>query len=198
MAYHNQTRKSVIWSVNIFNFSKPWQKPRRKYWVHLCSHLKLFAQIICEWITICSKSITYFQNFTLCSLSRIKYNKYIFINLQKDSIWLISLVLSIQGIIHTTYQMYNNPPNCWEQSGLFFKFHSMHKYLKFKILVSTFSADKGSRTGVSTGTCFRNTFPLVARNNILSNAIDFSLGTRPLMNPKLTCFDWSVCNSYTM
>ena len=60
----------------------------------------------------------------------------------------------------------------------------------------TFSPEIGSGTGSSTAACFRNTLPLVARNSILSNAIDFSRGTRPERNPKLTGFDWSADDSF--
>jgi len=52
----------------------------------------------------------------------------------------------------------------------------------------TFSPDKGSRTWCSTTACFRKTFPLVARNRILSKGIDFSLVTRPVINPNFICF----------
>ena len=61
----------------------------------------------------------------------------------------------------------------------------------------TFSPDTGSVTGSSTVACLKNTFPLVARNKILSNTMDFSLGTRPAKKPNLTCFDESTDNSFT-
>lgn len=51
-------------------------------------------------------------------------------------------------------------------------------------------------TGSSTEVCLKNTLPLVARNKILSNAMDFSLGTRPAKNPNLTGFDESPGNSF--
>lgn len=60
----------------------------------------------------------------------------------------------------------------------------------------TFSPDAGSVTEPSSTDCFKKTFPLVARNRILSKANDFSLGTRPVTNPSLTCFDGSVTISY--
>lgn len=61
-----------------------------------------------------------------------------------------------------------------------------------QIQMMTFSPCTGSVTGSSTTFCFKKTLPLVARNRILSKAIDLSLGTRPLTNPSLTCFDRSV------
>lgn len=51
-------------------------------------------------------------------------------------------------------------------------------------------------TGSSRTACFRKRLPLVARNNIRSNAIDFSLGTRPVKYPSLTCLDESADISY--
>lgn len=60
---------------------------------------------------------------------------------------------------------------------------------------NTFSPETGSVTGSSTTACLRKTLPLVARNRILSNAKDFPLGTRPVRNPNLTCFDGSVDDS---
>lgn len=68
--------------------------------------------------------------------------------------------------------------------------------LEYVSMTETFSPDTGSTTGSSTETCFRNTLPLVARNKILSNAMDFSLGTSPVINPSLTCLDESVVVSY--
>lgn len=65
-------------------------------------------------------------------------------------------------------------------------------------MVQTFSPEMGSITGSSTADCRRNTLPLVARNRILSNAIDLSLGTSPARNPNLTCFDGSIDISYTI
>lgn len=62
----------------------------------------------------------------------------------------------------------------------------------------TFSPETGSVTGSSTAVCLKNTLPLVARNKILSNVMDFSLGTRPARNPNLICFDESPDNSFTM
>lgn len=75
---------------------------------------------------------------------------------------------------------------------------SQVKIIKLNVMkVLTFSPETGSVTGSSTAACFRNTLPLVARNRILSNAIDFPLGTRPVRNPNLTCFDWSAVFPYT-
>lgn len=62
--------------------------------------------------------------------------------------------------------------------------------------METFSPDTGSMTGLSTTACFKNTLPRVARKIILSKAIDFSLNTRPLMKPSLTCFEVSVDISF--
>ena len=63
-------------------------------------------------------------------------------------------------------------------------------------MLVTFSPEMGSVTGFSTTACFTKILPLVARNRILSNAIDFSLGTRPVRNPNLICFDGSVDISF--
>jgi len=60
----------------------------------------------------------------------------------------------------------------------------------------TFSPETGSTTGSSTAACLMYTLPLVARNIILSNGMDFSLGTRPVINPNFTCFDDSFNISY--
>jgi hypothetical protein len=61
---------------------------------------------------------------------------------------------------------------------------------------STFSPETGSMTGSSTAACLVYTLPRVARNIILSNSIDFSLETRPVINPNFTCFDDSIDISY--
>lgn len=65
-----------------------------------------------------------------------------------------------------------------------------------KLWIETFSPETGSVTGSSTADCLRNTLPLVARNRILSKAMDFSLGTSPEMEPNFTCFDESIAISW--
>lgn len=53
-------------------------KSNRVSHTNLTHHLHLLAYIFSKWVTVCSKSFTYLQNLGFCSLSRVKYHKYIF------------------------------------------------------------------------------------------------------------------------
>lgn len=72
-----------------------------------------------------------------------------------------------------------------------YKYNSNCKENTQKSSKITFSPEIGSMTGSSTSLCLRSTLPRVARKRILSKAMDFSLGTSPVINPNLTCLDAS-------
>lgn len=59
-----------------------WQQTiKRKHNAYLGDHQDLFAQVLWQRVTICTKGFTYFNNFVLRFLTRVEYQKYIFLNL---------------------------------------------------------------------------------------------------------------------
>lgn len=95
--FQNKTLQDID-SVEVVTTNK--QKKQNAY---LGDHQDLFAHLLWQRVTICAESFTYFNNFVLHFLTRVEYQKYIFLNLHNLKIRPEAALEETHAHPHPTY-----------------------------------------------------------------------------------------------